>query len=314
VWVALLLPSGGANASWQPAPDEFVGTTPCDAHARRFVGIAANTPCERITWQLTLSVAPSTYTMTAAFGMQVVAGPGLVNGGTTARLRGSWSTRRGSQTDPDAVVYRLTDESSGQSVAFVKVGNNLLHFLNDDQGLAVGNAGWSYTLSRTAVRRNDVTSHWVADTPAGRKVAGVFEGRTPCQEVARALGASPADDCVKLKWRLTLLQDPASGAPTTYKLEGTLYRSRPLTGTWTMLKDAGADRVVYRLELEKPATFLSFVHADDNILFFVDASGRYLVGNDAFSYTLNRSADTRVADGFVVTGSSRAPIQIGSVK
>ena len=289
--VALVSSDGALRATLPPAPEHFVATTPCDAPARRFVGIAADTPCERITWQLALSGTPSRYTITAAYGMQVSSGPGLVNGGTAARLHGTWSRFTGTRTDPNAVVYRLTDEPSGRSAAFAKIGDNLLHPLNEDGSFAVGNAGWSYTLSRTVpVRGHEVSGALAADMSGAMRAVGVFEGRTPCQELARELGVPTPGDCFKLKWRLTLLQDAATGAPTMCKLEGTLYRD-PLVGRWTTLKDPRANRVVYRLDFEKPATSWSFVKGDDNILFLLDATGAYRVGNDAFSYTLNRTAE-----------------------
>jgi len=110
--------------------------------------------------------------------------------------------------------------------------------------------------------------------------------------LAQDLGVPTPADCFKLKWRLTLLRDSGTGAPTTYKLEGTLYREHPLEGRWTAVTDPRSNRVVYRLTLEQPATSLSFVKADENILFFLDANGAYRVGNEDFSYTLNRGTDT----------------------
>jgi hypothetical protein len=52
--------------------------------------------------------------------------------------------------------------------------------------------------------------------------------------------------------------------------------------------DAGA--IVYQLEPDsgKPQS-LSFLKADDNILFFMDKERNLLVGNDYSSYTLNRT-------------------------
>ncbi len=39
---------------------------------------------------------------------------------------------------------------------------------------------------------------------------------------------------------------------------------------------------------DKQAYSLYLLKGDDNILFFVDPNGRLLVGNEDFSYTLNR--------------------------
>jgi hypothetical protein len=286
VILATMLPVG-VIAIAPPDPNQFVGTTPCDVQVRRFIGIAVDAACDRISWRLELSRRPSTFTLTAAFGLQESSGPGFVNGGDTARLNGSWTTVTGTRPDPNAVVYRLTDASSGRSVSLAKIGGNLLHLLSENMTLAVGNASWSYTLSTTAVRHQDMPAERAGDAPV---VKGVFEGRTPCQELARQFGVSVPADCFKLKWRLTLFDDPATGAPTTYKLEGTLYRSRPLVGKWSMVRDTRAQRTVYHLNLNGPAT-LSFVKADDNILFLLDATGAYRVGNDTFSYTFNRSGD-----------------------
>jgi hypothetical protein len=67
---------------------------------------------------------------------------------------------------------------------------------------------------------------------------------------------------------------------------------RLVTGRWTILKDARANRIVYRLNLENPARVVSFFRADDNILMFLDSASDVRVGNDSFSYTLNRSSET----------------------
>jgi hypothetical protein len=51
------------------------------------------------------------------------------------------------------------------------------------------------------------------------------------------------------------------------------------------------DAVVIQLDPDDPNGFLSFLKADENILFFLDKNRDLLVGNDRFSYTLNRSRD-----------------------
>jgi hypothetical protein len=97
-----------------------------------------------------------------------------------------------------------------------------------------------------------------------------------------------SSDCNKIKWRLTLHQDPATGTPTTYKLEGFVYRNPPRTGKWVVLEDASANAVVYRLDPDQPGGFLSLFRADDNILLFLNRAGDFLVGDVHYSYTLNR--------------------------
>ena len=57
--------------------------------------------------------------------------------------------------------------------------------------------------------------------PADSAVAGVFEGRTPCGQVATDFTGYPAATCEKIKWEITLYRDRASGKPAGYQYRGT---------------------------------------------------------------------------------------------
>jgi hypothetical protein len=273
--------------------EQFVGSTPCDALPRRFLGIASDSRCERITWRLALSRPgetgqPATYELLAVYGMQAQSAPGFVGGGSAVQVHGTWSRVEGTRTKANAAVYRIRS-GPARSVDFVRIGDNLLHLLNEDQTLMIGNPGWSYTLSRDDVTPNlTIARRFETDASAHPNAAGVFEGRTPCQALARQLNVATSSECTKIKWRLTLFQDPATGTPTTYKLEGFVYRNPPRTGQWTIVKDPGANAVVYRLDPDEPGGFLSLIRADDNILFFLDKAGDFLVGDMHYGYTLNR--------------------------
>lgn len=121
-------------------------------------------------------------------------------------------------------------------------------------------------------------------------VAGIFQGRSPCQELAKELSIPMPADCIKLKWYLTLYQDATTREPTTYVLEGTPYRKASLRGKWSVLTITKDDKniVIYQLETDKPGVSLLLQKGDDNILFFLDRNKNLLVGNADFSYTLNR--------------------------
>src|SRR5688572_13504392 len=80
-----------------------------------------------------------------------------------------------------------------------------------------------------------------ASFPSGPDVLGVFDGRSPCQEIVELLNVAGRDACTKIKWRLILYQDPATHAPTTYALEGFMWRNPPRTGKWTILKGTKID-------------------------------------------------------------------------
>ena len=104
------------------------------------------------------------------------------------------------------------------------------------------------------------------------------------------MNVAAGDDCTKIKWRLTLHQDPGTRAPNGYKLEGFRYRNPPRTGTWT-IRTAANDpkRVIYQLDPDQRGGFLSFLKADDNVLLFLDREGAFLIGDVYYSYTLNRT-------------------------
>jgi hypothetical protein len=99
---------------------------------------------------------------------------------------------------------------------------------------------------------------------------------------------------MKLKWDLTLYQNPATGLPTTYKLRGTFYRQQIGEGKWSIIKGTktNPDAVVYQLDPDKAQGSLFLLKADDNIIFFLSKEKNLLVGNGDFSYTLNRGSNT----------------------
>ena len=280
--IALVL-SGAAQRTYG-LESKFVGSTPCDAGPRRFLGIAAAVSCERITWELVLSGrTPSSFVLRIVYGMQARNAPGFDAGGTAITLNGD-ATAGG-----DAIV-RLSLERAARSLAFRKIGHNLLHLLDERSALMIGNGGWSYTLSRagTAIEP-DAPASFVPASDRNLSAAAVFDGRTPCQGIAAQMGVRAGTNCAKLKWRLKLYHDTATRAPTRYVLEGTLYRSAPRTGRWTVVtRKDNPNVLVYQLDPDRPGATLSLLRADDNILFFLNRDGGFLVGDSFFSYTLNR--------------------------
>lgn len=144
--------------------------------------------------------------------------------------------------------------------------------------------------SLLAVAQSANSERSPASAPSSAEVFGVFEGKSPCQGIVTLLNVPCKEACTKIKWRLTLYQDPVTHAPTTFALEGLLWRDPPRTGKWTMVKGSKIDpaAIVYQLDPEAPGGFLSFLKGDDNVLFFLDKNRDLLVGNIKHSYTLNR--------------------------
>jgi hypothetical protein len=277
------------NAHDRAAADAvFVGRTPCGPEARRFLGLPAKTRCEFIAWNLALSTAgTSRVKLAAVYGVGVPNQPGFESGGTAQKLAGSWTLRNEAGATTGS-VYQLTID--GRRMEFRKLGENLLHPLNSRGTLMVGNSGWSYTL--TAENLSTAPNQRLSVEPvtgALPNLAGIFEGRTPCAALAPRLAIGPERGCTKLKWRLTLRQDPVTRAPTRYVLEGTAFRQAARTGKWSVVRSkVDPTRLIYRLDADGPTAFLSFVRADEHILLFMDDDGDLLPGDSYFSYTLNR--------------------------
>jgi len=123
--------------------------------------------------------------------------------------------------------------------------------------------------------------------PKGPSVYGVFEGRPPCQAIARQVDSPVSAECTKVKWSLVFYQDSVTKQPTVYHLFGRLL---PADGKWKIIKgiksNPGAE--VFQLETGKPGVYFYFLKGDNNVLFVLDENKALRVGNEDFSYTLNR--------------------------
>ena len=144
--------------------------------------------------------------------------------------------------------------------------------------------------AQTATEGNTPFKSSYSKVAEGASVLGVYDGRCPCTEIAKQLKIKRADDCIKLKWRLSLFKDPVTQLATTYKLEGTLFRDAAAAGTVTMLKGNAAfpDADIYQLNNVLNKATLLLMKGDDNVLFFLDEEKNFYVGNSNFSFTLNR--------------------------
>ena len=156
--LAVLLHMGGPTSNSVNAQvltkQEFVGSTPCDSHSREFLGgIPTNAPCHCIGWHLTLLDAKETgerrtYSLVVTYGVPGRDDPNQIVDGPTAKLEGTFEVVRGSKTNANAMVYRIHGARNGKSLSLVRISDRLVHFLNHDKSLKVGNSGWSYTLNR----------------------------------------------------------------------------------------------------------------------------------------------------------------------
>jgi hypothetical protein len=277
----------------------FVGSSPCTESISPVLQIPADANLQ-IRWNLTLYQNPKTrepagYQLRCDYESTVAGAPKPENRKHTVKRKGLWTIGKGTKWNEDAVVYEL----SGAVVLF-QLNRDILHVLNPDRSLMVGNGGWSYTLNRAESAEKLGTPAPPPDAPPesykilplekGPAVFGIFAGRTPYEGIVRHLNQDANARGTKLKWVVTLFQDPATLAPTTYRLEGTFFRSNVRVGKWTIMHGTATDpnAMVYQLEPTKTQSGLSLLKGDENVLFFLDGNGKPFVGHANFSYTLNR--------------------------
>jgi hypothetical protein len=295
VVTAVSLRRSGANVSSTADPEEvFTGTSPCADFVKPFLRIPADVKCDRISWQLSIRPGSKTYQLTREYGFHVDNRTYQSHGSTS--FEGSMATTKGRAYDPQAAVLQL-DAGKSPSIAFAVVDQNVLHLLDTNQRLTIGNSGASYTINklRASPSAGDGFTNETF-TENGATAQTSFGGRSPCQEIAKELKRPVGADCFKLKWALELHRDPRTLVPTTYKLRGTLYRNeshateQPREGKWKIIRGTKTDpnAIVYQLDAFRSDGPIYLMKADDGILFFLDNNGRVLVGDKDFSYTLNR--------------------------
>ena len=278
----------------------FVGTTPCNDAALAFVGgMTAAEQCRAIKWELTLGTASAAdrwslrvvYAVPASLNSPVhVDGPSVTKQGTMTR---STVQRFGGAS----TVYRLTGDA-GSSIAFAEIGADLVNLAGNDGSLVPGNAAASFTLTRAdrieppvvEVMRTVEGSYTVPPKETGSHVFATYVGRSPCAGLARELKLAGAEGCVRLKWRVQLLRDPATNQPTTYIVGNSLTRERTWTGPWRIVRGAPGfpDASVYQLDATSEHGAILLLRMDDNTVLFLNQQRQPLPGNADFTYTLTR--------------------------
>jgi hypothetical protein len=115
----------------------FDGRTPCANIVYTFTKVAPNNSCIKIKWRLWLYHNPET------------GAPTTYQFGAREPVReGTWTMLRGTATDPDALVYRLAMDDTGDALNLLAADDNHLLILGDDMRLMLGDRLWSYTFSR----------------------------------------------------------------------------------------------------------------------------------------------------------------------
>ncbi len=249
----------------------FIGSTPANSVVRTFLGISLTDSIDFIRWKLVLQEGQ--YLLQCNYGIGKPNTNGFMNGGKRVEWKGAFSKQKN--------IYQLN--YSNRKLGLVELNHDLLHFVNNDRKLLVGNGGWSYTLNSTSPTHSIEAK--VSTTPIVIKDSVAFEGRTPCG----VPGIIPAGKlCYKLKWYIVLYADAQMNSQGRYRVLGTGWRAEGgLRGNWDARIDKDG-RVVYQIKDEKGKTFIHLLKLDERVFIFTDADGKLLVGDEDFSYTINR--------------------------
>lgn len=249
----------------------YTASTPAGPVVRTFLGIPLGDSVDFIRWKLTL--LDNRYVLNCRYGISKPNTNGFINDGNTVEIRG--------ELKKEGNYYRL--KNGHRILRIAGLNSNLLHLLNAENKLLVGNSGWSYTLNTNAPTLTNKVSITAKQNHVEDSM--VFEGRTPCGVPGII---APGVLCYKLKWHIVLYGNKAINEPGTYKAFGTPYRKEGgKKGNWKIMTLAN-NSVIYQLDDDSGNGFLYLLKVDEHILLFTDARGKLLVGDEDFSYTLNR--------------------------
>lgn len=154
VWLPLLLLAGWTAPDLvSPEPEIFVAATPCDAVPKQLLAISANVDCEMIKWRLTLRRDPRNlgrddFKLQYTYGMTKPGTQGFMNDGFSKEISGKWVISKNTGKTPGKQIFTLQSTSSQSAVNLLQMNDRMLHLLDTQGNLMIGNAGFSYTFNK----------------------------------------------------------------------------------------------------------------------------------------------------------------------
>jgi len=249
----------------------YTGSTPAAAVVRTFLGIALTDSVDFIRWKIMLR--NNEYELQANYGIGKPNTNGFINRGKKIALTGTFTKEKN----------RLLLQNGNTILKLVQLNDNLLHLLDDDNSLLNGTGGFSYTLNNMNPVSTDEINITANKTVLKDSIA--YHGRTPCKIPGLT---NLSEQCYKIKWYIILYSNAAKNEAGTYKIFSTNWRNAGgKTGSWKIITGKNG-RITYALNDDDEKSFIYLLKLDANILVFTDAAGNLLVGDEDFSYTLNR--------------------------
>ena len=140
----------------------FAGTTPCGNIIRPLHNITPEPDCQLeeckcflVEWELILymdaaSKEPTRFKLKGINRYSVKETNMYSEPGVKSEAEGKWTIIRGTKTDPNAVLYQLNPDKPGINLSFLKLNDNLIHIVDQNEKLMIGNEFHSYTLNRVS--------------------------------------------------------------------------------------------------------------------------------------------------------------------
>ena len=131
--------------------------------------------------------------------------------------------------------------------------------------------------------------------PGHAQTTAVYVASTPCSNGTKPLPGIPKNTpCELIKWELRLSSSGTYILNCVYGMpkQGTqgfinggtrLHRE----GKWVIKRD-NQSAAIYRLDPDKPSESIAFVMLNENLLHLLDSRQHLMIGNGAWSYTLNK--------------------------
>lgn len=125
----------------------FAGTTPCGQLIRPLYNIPAKKDCALVKWELTLfrdphTQQPTTYRLTGE-SRHILPDNMYSQPDNKSESSGKWSIQQGTGNYTGYLIYQLNP-----SIRFIKLGDDLLHLLDEQGRYMTGDPFQSYTLNR----------------------------------------------------------------------------------------------------------------------------------------------------------------------
>jgi len=265
----------------------LVGSTPGDEAFKAALAIPGETKIDFIRWNLILRGGNS-FILDIHYGESKPNTLGFIEDGEKKSFQGTYSVSQGSKFDK---IFHLKSADLFSELMMARLSENVFQLLSFENRMVVGNGGWSYSLNR----RDPVPNNQILITSTitdNESLHLVYEGRTPCQEIDKdhpEINAAPS--CFKIKWRLILNKDSLTHQPTTCSIRNIVNNEpRDVSGKWEIITgtETRPGAIVYKILADNLADPIFFLVGDDNVLFFLDNDKEPLVGNQDFSFTMNR--------------------------